>query len=130
HIGQSIWKDYAVEFRFKRIKGDTYEITYRTQDFSNLYALGMYGPFGSYVGLQGRKTGQDWTVFNHQSLPLRQYDWNVGHIEVRGDLIRASINGQSLPDAHDTTLANGYLGLIVGPESTMLFDDIRVWALG
>ncbi len=128
HIGLSSWKDYAVDLRFKRIKGDTLAITFRTQNFDNHCALGMYGPFGSDVGLRRKKAG-NWTVFNQQPFPLRANDWNAVHIEVKGDLIRASINGRSLPDAHDNAFANGYLGLIVDPDTVMLFDDIRVWSL-
>src|SRR5262249_47498293 len=123
------WKDYAVEFRFKRIKGDNLEITVRTQNFDNFCALATYGPFGSDVGLRRKKAG-DWHVFNQQSFPLKDSDWNTVHIEVKGELIRASLNGSSLPDAHDNTFATGYVGLILGPDTTMLFDDIRVWSLG
>jgi 3-keto-disaccharide hydrolase len=129
HVGLSSWKDYAMEFRFKRMKGDLLEISFRAQNFSNLCALGIYPPFGSDVGLRRRKTGQDWTVLNQQPFPLSANDWNTVHIEVKGDLIRAAINGRSLPDAHDRSLANGYAGLLVGPETVMLFDDIRVWSL-
>ncbi len=128
-VGSSNWKDYALEFRFKRIKGDLLEIFFRRQNFENTCALGIYPPFGGDVGLRRMKTGQDWTVFNQQPLPLSANDWNTVHIEVRGDLIRASINGRSLPDAHDSTFLTGYVGLLVGEDTVMLFDDIRVWSL-
>lgn len=159
HIGLSSWKDYAVELRVKWLKGEHLEITVRTQNFDNFCALGIYPPLGSYIGLIAsvklldpfssrisaayrasdrfnqpdngcrRKTAGNWTVFNQQPFPLRATDWKTVHIEVKGDLLRASINGRSLPDAHDTVFANGYLGLIMAPDTVMLFDDIRVWSL-
>jgi serine/threonine protein kinase len=128
-VGPSSWKDYAIDLRFKRMKGDNLELFFRAQHFSSLCALTIYPPFGDDVGLRGRKTGQDWTVFNQQGLPLKANDWNAVHIEVKGDLIRVSINGRSLPDVHTTMCPNGYLGLYVGQNTTMVFDDIRVSSL-
>jgi hypothetical protein len=74
-----------------------------------------------------RKKAGNWTGLSDQ--PIATDDWNTVHIEVRGDLIRASINGRSLPDARDSSFASGYVGLYVGPDAVMLFDDVRVWAL-
>lgn len=117
--------------RFKRIQGSgLLEISFGIKDFENLCALGIYPPFGSDVGLRGRKTGEDWTVLNQRQFPLRASDWNTVHIEVKGDLIRASLNGRSLADAHDTLCENGAVGLLVGSDTVMLFDDFRISSLG
>ncbi len=126
HIGLSSWKDYAVEFRFKRVKNSHLEITFRTQDIGmqNFYALANFEP--DVVSLERKQAG-NWSDLAQQAFSAN--DWNTVHIEVKGDLIRASINGRSLPDAHDSTFASGYLGLYVGQDSVMLFDDIRVWSL-
>ncbi|MBC8452804.1 MAG: hypothetical protein H8D65_03000 [Spirochaetes bacterium] len=105
-----------------------YGLLFRVIDNSNFYYFLIAGLGYFSFGHAVDNTYQaviPWT----QTAAINQDDEseNVLKVNLTGDTIRGSINGEEVFSLQDTTFRNGGLGFLTSPNITVSYDNLEVW---
>ena len=124
------WTDYALETRFKFIKGHTLFILIHSIAGSDQH----YGVAINEYGYGFMKT---WVQLGN-NIPMTVYPdkWYTIRVEIQGDSLRAFMDSDALDSrlSQEITLQapiieRGGFGYVIGQEDQVCIDDIKVWSL-
>lgn len=124
------WTDYALETRFKFIKGHTLFILIHSIAGSDEY----YGVAINEYGYGFMKT---WVQLGN-NIPMSVYPdkWYTIRVEIQGDSLRAYVDSDALDSRLSQEISlpapileRGGFGYVIGEEDQVCFDDIKVWSL-
>jgi hypothetical protein len=128
--GDSSWKDYDFESRFKLLEGD--DQVYFLFRFSN------FNTFQFYDGYTLQRIADRWAVLRWSasqpwvlvaqeqgSSTINTGEWYDVRIEVNGDHFKIFVNKKLIIDAYDSAHPNGRIGFR-GDVSKIAFDDVVV----
>jgi len=126
--GDANWSDYEFSLKATPVDDDGFGVVFRYLDAEHFYRLffledGMSG--GPMVRLD-RREGPDYTELWSMNKGYRPGNEMYIEVNVVGDLIRASVDRQSLFEVKDTANRRGRVGLFCYAESGIAFDDVRV----
>ncbi len=126
-LGPTAYGDVTVTLRFKPISGSTDQaagIIVRVQDRNNYYILranALEANVNLYKYAGGLRSGMKDGVAR-----VAAGQWQELRLEVTGDRLRGSLNGQLVVEATDTTYKAGRVGLWTKADSVTCFDDVAV----
>jgi len=127
-VGDQSWRDYAVEFDFKRGGGEhSIHVLMRVQDRNNLMAFRITknwpGEPWHHCGWWIRKSGE-WEKLVATDM-AGHYEAHV-RIEVENEFYTCYIDGKRWSSFSDPTFSSGRVGLLISGSYSTSFDDFRV----
>jgi hypothetical protein len=126
-LGTGVYGDVTVTMRFKPISGKVDQaagIIVRVQDKENYYIVRanvLETSVNLYKYAGGRRSG-----IKDGSAKVAQGQWQELRLEVSGDRLRGSLNGQLIVEAADAAYKAGRVGLWTKADSVTCFDDVVV----
>jgi hypothetical protein len=128
-FGATTWTDYAIDYRVKMLNGRaTSDMVFRSENGVGGY-IAQFGPRNSGMTLAISPNGQPWQALKWRSYTIRQKVWYQIRIEVKGNKIRISVNGDKPFEVTNSEIRSGGLSLSVSDGSHVQWDDICVTAL-
>ncbi len=130
-LSSTVYGDVVVTVRFKPISGREDQaagIIFRVQDKDNYYILranALEGNVNFYKYAGGSRSG-----IKEGSAKVASGQWQELRVEVTGDRLRGSLNGQLVVEARDATYKAGRIGLWTKADSVTCFDDVSVKPAG
>ncbi len=133
--GDKNWQDYSLNAVLRSTDNDGIGLLFRYQDEQNYYRIllmndaGNSGAVGSAVQrIQRFVDGEPRTL--HQNLVSEAYPSGYFSLtaDVRGDSIKAYLNGELIGAVRDTVYDSGKIGLFVYANSGAYFDSVMVSA--
>ncbi len=126
--GSEDWADYRFSVKAKPMDDDGFGVVFRFRDPEHFYRLlfvedGMSG--GPLTRLDKRE-GADYTELGSMKRGFRADTIISIEIEVTGDTIRASVDGQRLFEVEDGSYRRGKIGLFCYAQSRQAFDEVKV----
>jgi hypothetical protein len=126
-LGTILYGDVTVTLRFKPISGKTDQaagIIARVQNKDNYYILranALEANVNLYKYAGGQRSG-----IKDGGARVAAGLWQELRLEVSGDRLRGSLNGQLVVEATDSTYKAGRVGLWTKADSVTCFDDVVV----
>lgn len=131
--GDDSWSDYTLNAVLRSTDNDGIGLIVRYQSPGNYYRVLLMNDAGNSASarspiqrIQRFVNGEPVTL--HQNIVDRAYP--AGYfslsVDVRGDTIRAYMNGELIGQAIDDTYATGRIGLLSYANAGSVFDDILV----
>jgi hypothetical protein len=131
--GDKAWTDYSLNAILRSTDNDGIGIIFRYQDEQNYYRIllmndaGNSGSVGSAVQrIQRFVDGEPRTL--HQNIVTEAYPSGFFSLtaDVRGDSIKAYLNGELIGAVRDSIYDSGKIGLFVYANSGAYFDSVMV----
>lgn len=139
HLGSHIttgsvdWVDYSLNAILRSTDDDGIGIIFRYQDEQNYYRIllmndaGNSGSVGSPIQrIQKFVDGEPRTLLQNKVTEAYPQGYFSLSADVRGDFIKAYLNGALIGSVRDTTYQSGKVGLLVYANSGARFDSIMV----
>jgi len=126
-LGREVYADVTVSMRFKPISGKIDQaggVIARVQDKDNYYILranALEANVNLYKYAGGRRSG-----IKDGPTKVASGQWQELRLELSGDTLRGSLNGQLVVEAKDATYKAGRIGVWTKADSVTCFDDIVV----
>ncbi len=126
-LGTIVYGDVTVTLRFKPVSGKTDQaagIIARVQDKDNYYILranALEANVNLYKYAGGQRSG-----IKDGGAKVVAGQWQELRLEIVGDRLRGSLNGQLVVEATDSTYKAGRVGLWTKADSVTCFDDVVV----
>lgn len=131
--GESSWTDYSFNAILRSSDNDGIGLIFRYQDAKNYYRVllmndaGNSGASNSPIQrIQKFVNGEPRTLFQKNVTEAYPSSYFALSVDVRGDSIKAFLNGESIGEVRDTTYKSGKIGLMVYANSGARFDSITV----
>jgi len=134
--GSDAWKNYAFEARVKGIesqnKGANFAGLDVRVDWKGSAPCERYASrleFTNWIGWgkYGGGCSNDWMGRFYR---IEMEKWYSLRFEVIGDTLKFYVDNELMLENTDSELKTGYIGLSVGENDTVYFDDVRVLAIG
>ena len=110
----------GMSYVFFRINGDWNQDSYTFQiQPTNEYLTVDYVP----------KLESNWVTLGNINMSISTNTWYTVRVEVHENQIKVYLNHSLLIDSVDSKsrLSSGRLGFQVGPKTTILYDEVKVW---
>ena len=126
-LGPTVYGDVTVTLRFKPISGKSDQaagIIARVQNKDNYYILranALEANVNLYKYAGGQRSG-----IKDGGAKVVAGQWQELRLEIVGDRLRGSLNGQLVVEATDSTYKAGRVGLWTKADSVTCFDDVVV----
>ena len=134
--GASLW---AVE-------AEDHYLRLHTSKGQDLILLRLADALGELEGIEGARTHRSWwvardavaaveraegrttlTLPDGAKAPVSRTNWNALAVSTKGSTFAVSLNGKTLYEVEDTTIAGpGKVGIWTKGDSVMLFDDLSI----
>lgn len=131
--GDSSWTDYTFNAVLRSSDNDGIGLIFRYQDAKNYYRVLLMndavnsGASNSPIQrIQKFVNGEPRTLFQKNVSEAYPSSYFALSVDVRGDSIKAFMNGELLGQVTDTTYKSGQIGLMVYANSGARFDSITV----
>lgn len=126
--GDAGWQDYTLTVKAKPNDNDGFGVVFRYKDAEHFYRL-LYiegGLNGGPMARLDKRDGADYTELwtTPRGYPVGQ-EMRI-EVDVRGDMIRASIDGKPLCEVKDAAYRSGKVGLFCYAQNEQAFDDVMV----
>jgi hypothetical protein len=126
--GDGSWANYRMTVKAKPDDDDGFGVVFRFQDAEHFYRLIFIndtlsgGPLTRLDRREGANYTEIWSVkkgFNPRAEGLIE-------VEVKGNSIRATVDGRRLFDEKDDAYGRGKIGLFCYAQNQQAFDNVRV----
>ena len=131
--GESSWTDYSVNAILRSSDNDGIGLIFRYQDAGNYYRVLLMndavnsGATNSPIQrIQKFENGEPRTLLQNSVSEAYPASYFALSVDVRGDSIKAFLNGESIGEVVDTTYKAGKIGVMVYANSGARFDSITV----
>jgi hypothetical protein len=126
--GEPGWKDYKLSVQAKPEDDDGFGVVFRYQDAEHFYRLLFLqdGLSGGPITRLDRRDGADYTELWSLAKGYRLRAEMLIEVEVRGDVITATVDGRQLFELKNGFYKRGRIGLFCYAQKGQAFDDVRV----
>ena len=126
--GDARWDDYVLSLKARPGDDDGFGVVFRFKDNEHFYRLMFLedGMSGGPLTRLDKREGSNYTELGTLKRGFRPGEEMLIEVEVVGDRIRASVNGQRLFEVKDGSYRRGKIGLFCYAQSDQAFDDIKV----
>tara|TARA_R110002096_G_scaffold97694_22_gene217868 strand:+ start:2744 stop:4792 length:2049 start_codon:yes stop_codon:yes gene_type:complete len=131
--GELEWTDYSVNAVLTSNDDDGIGLIFRYQDSKNYYRILLLNDAGNsgaanstFQRIQKFVDGEPTTLFQNKITPAFPNGYFALTADVRGDTIRAYLDGELIGEAIDSTYSSGKVGVLCYANSGARFDDITV----
>lgn len=126
--GSADWRDYTFSVRVKPSDDDGFGVVFRYQDAEHFYRLLFLqdGMSGGPITRLDKRDGADYTELWSEPKGYRPSSEMVIEIDIDGDVIGATADGQRLCEVKDGSYSRGKIGLFCYAQKGQAFDDARV----
>lgn len=139
HLGSHVsagganWTDYSLNAILRSTDNDGIGIIFRYQDPQNYYRVLLMNDAGNSGNanspiqrIQKFEDGEPRTLLQNKVNEAYPQGYFSLSADVRGDSIKAYLNGQLIGEVEDTTYRSGKIGLFVYANSGARFDSVTV----
>jgi hypothetical protein len=126
--GDARWKDYKLSVKAKAEDDDGFGVVFRYQDAEHFYRLLFLqdGLSGGPITRLDRRDGADYTELWSLARGYASRTETTIEVEVRGEIITASVDGRQLFEVKNAAYKSGKVGLFCYAQKGQAFDDVRV----
>jgi hypothetical protein len=126
--GSEGWRDYTLYVKARADDDDGFGVIVRLKDNQHFYRLLFLkdGMNGGPVTRLDKRDGPDYTQLWSSARGYRTADEMLVQVDVTGDTISGSVNGERLFEVKDGAYRAGKIGLFCFAQGGQSFDNVRV----
>lgn len=126
--GDARWRDYTFSLKAKPTDDDGFGVVFRYQDSEHFYRLLFLedGLNGGPITRLDRREGPNYTELWSLDRGYRPGAEVTIEVNVDGEVIKVSVDGDQLFETKDGSYRSGKIGLFCYAQNGQSFDDVRV----